>query len=162
MYKFDKELASFDSIDQLNAGFHLWIWNPNIKSPHLGISLDGKYYSLQYQDKQENLNVDILFNVAKRKKNSALVIELAINLNKSRINEVFSIYTSCEIDQCSCSKPLFDVFDIQKPDGILFDILESQNDSVISLKGIQLAPDFKGIPMYTYTDVLMNLNALPS
>ena len=42
MYKFDKELASFDSIDQLNAGFHLWIWNPNIKSPHLGISLDGK------------------------------------------------------------------------------------------------------------------------
>ena len=60
------------------------------------------------------------------RKNSALVIELATNLNKSRINEVFSIYTSCEIDQCSCSKPLFDVFDIQKPDGILFDILESQ------------------------------------
>ena len=162
MYKFDKEIDVLDSMDQLISGLHLWIWNPSTKSPHLGISLDGHYYSLQHQSKQENLSVNILLNAAKRKKNSVLVIELVASLNKSRIKEVFAKYTSCDKDQFSCSKPLFDVFDIQKSDGILFDILESQKNSIISLKGIHLGADFRGIPMYTYADVLMNLNVLAS
>ena len=126
MYKFDQEIAVLDSMDQLISGLHLWIWNPTIKSPHLGISLDGGYFSLQHQSKQENLSVDILLNAAKRKKNSVLVIELAASLHTVRIKEEFAKYTSCDIDQCSCSKPLFDVFNIHKSDGILFDLLENQ------------------------------------
>lgn len=160
MYKFDKKIVPIDSSEQIYTGLYLWIWNPNVKSPHLGISLNGKYFSLQHQGKQENLNVEILLNVAKRQKNSALLIEIASNLNKTNIEQVFAKYTCCEVDQCSCSKPLFDLFDIQLPDGILFDLLENQKHSILALFGIQLESNFEGIPKYTYSDVLFNLNAL--
>ena len=160
MYKFERKIDEVRSFDELNHGFVLWVWNPSQKSPHLGISLDGKYFSLKRTGKQEEVDIQVLSAHIKRKKNSVLFVELTSTLTLSYIKETFAKFTSCDADYCSCSKPIFELLDIRKENGILFDILNIQKDSIISLKGIGLDDCFEGVPDYTYDDVLINLNTV--
>ncbi len=162
MYKFNQEIAILNSTDILKSGFYLWIWNPNQKSPHLGISLNGEYFSLQVYGKQENIATNTLVELVQRKKNKVLFIQIRTAKKREQIEEVFNDFESCTVNQCSCAKPLLKIFGIDNPNGLLFDILDKieQENSVQSVYALNLPSEFTGIPPYTFADVQSNLERL--
>jgi len=162
MYKFTQEIEKLVKVEILKNGFFLWIWNPDLKSPHLGVSLHGNYTSMQLQSKQENVSIKSVLGLVQRKKNKLLFIELKENVSEESIQKAFSPYVGCLQSNCSCSKPIFDLLGISKENGLLFDILKvmEENNKMMHMYQLNLADDFRGIPDYSYADVQLNLERL--
>lgn len=155
MYKFQQEVKEGISAKQLKNSSFLWVWNPSEISPHLGISINGLYYSLKADDIQKNVQVELLLELIERKRRSVLFIEFNNQLDVNQVARTFDGYSSCEANNCSCSAPLFELVKSNKTHGVLFDLLEELD--VINCYSKGLALPFEGIPYYSYADVERNL-----
>ena len=151
------ELAS---ANYLQNGLFLWVWHPENTPPHIGISTEGKYFSLQLEKLQFGLNVQRLIELVDRKKTSLFWLE--IFEDSMTIEKYFKDYQSCVMNNCSCLQPILDIFEIQKNGAILFDLidhLESKN-SLGKLMHKYLPENFTALKRYTRQDVENHLLSL--
>jgi hypothetical protein len=154
MYKFNfKQRVELKSTKELSEGLFIWIWQAHKLPPHLGISQNGKYYSLLYDRKQVALTLDAQMEIVRRKKLSMIWQE--ITSESKDLTEVFSGYTSCSTDNSSCIQPILDGLEIKKKGGVLFDLLLelSKNETLGKTLCLNLPEDFKGIKKYTRKEV---------
>jgi hypothetical protein len=158
MYKIQQEIIEGISKSNLSKGSFLWVWNPSEISPHIGVSIDGKYFSLLANSVQKNVPITTLLELIDRKNKTVLFFDFENKISVQKVEAVFSNYTSCEENKCSCSAPLFQIFDNSIQQGLLFDLLDIIN--LNSCYSIGLTDSFKGIPKYTYEDVQNNLQKL--
>ncbi len=159
MYKFSANIAPILDKSILDLGLYLWIWKPEEKSPHLGISLDGLYFSLKIANKQENIKVETILDFIERKKKSIIFVKLETFVELELIQGVFEKFNNCQTDACSCSAPLFDILVPGVKRALLFNLLDElgRGTKIQSIYEINLAEEFHGIPFYTKEDVQMNL-----
>jgi hypothetical protein len=158
MYKFSfKNRVELSSPQNLANGLFLWIWQPTKLPPHLGVSMDGTYYSLLFDRKQVGLSITSQLDIIHRKKLSMIWQE--VTLDSLDFTAVFEKYTSCSHDHCSCIQPIFDGLDLKISGGVLFDLL----DELTEKKGLgrayylNLTEKFKGIKKYNRKEVEMHL-----
>jgi hypothetical protein len=156
------ELAKVNSLELgsseiLQKGIFLWIWQPEKTPPHIGISTDGVYFSLQFEKMQFELSVQNLFEIIERKQTS--IMWLKIQVENQNIRDIFLNYVSCSLNNCSCIQPILDVFSIRKKDAILPDLLESLESKGIvgKLFHSYLPKKFTQINSYTREDVMEHL-----
>jgi len=156
------ELTKVNSVELgsseiLQKGVFLWIWQPENTPPHLGISMDGKYFSLQYEKMQFELSVQNIFEIIERKQIS--IMWLQIQVENHNVRDIFLNYVSCSINNCSCIQPILDIFSVSKNGAILFDLLESLESKRIlgKLFHKNLPKKFTHINPYTREDVTEHL-----
>jgi|TARA_R110000737_G_scaffold182215_1_gene205547 hypothetical protein len=158
MYKFNfKDRVEINSTKDLSEGLFIWIWQAHKLPPHLGISQNGKYYSLLYDRKQVALSIESQMEIIRRKKLSMIWQE--ITSESKDLSDIFTNYTSCASDNSSCIQPILDGLEIKKKGGVLFDLLSdlSNHDTLGKALCLNLPYDFKGIKKYNRREVEMYL-----
>lgn len=162
MYKVPQPILPAYSSSLNEEGLFLWIWNPEYKSPHIGVSINGEYFSLKKEAKQEEVDVVKILSMISRKEKPILFVELKPIVSKLQIQEAFKDYSSCEVDECSCSLPILNLFGVDKENAILFDLLNKLNENSIIKAYFQmhLVDKFDTIPSYSYADVHNNLQKM--
>jgi len=145
-------------VTALKHGVCVWIWNANKIPPHLGISLDGTYYSLKYNGKDEGISVEALFRVVQKEQIPTLFIGIDEQLSAEKLIKIFGKYEVASSAGVTCLKPIAEIFNAMECRTI-FDLLSilTEQDKVKSVDGICLPEVFEGIPFYNYESVQSRL-----
>lgn len=146
-----------ESMDELNPmGTILWILNPHKKPPHLGISFQGKYFSLKFNGKDEHVNVLEFFKFTSIRNIPLIAIKLKQEVTLTQLTSAFQQFSKANSLTNSCLKPILIALKINKGS------IEKLTDLLIHLKdeqlieksyGSNIKPDFSGIPFYTTNDL---------
>jgi hypothetical protein len=114
----------------LNNGLFLCVLHADKIPPHIGISINGLYYSLKAKGKDVSLPVNEVLKIVERKKIATLFIGLTSEVSKLEIEKVFSGFDKAIAYQSSCLSPLKQIFKmdegVQKLSGFLLEIEERQ------------------------------------
>ena len=163
MYSFQFDtINSLNNESALNTGCYLCIWHANKIPPHIGILIDGSYFSLKVKGKDTAIPVNEILKIINRKSICALFVEVQREVVKSHIFEVFSKYSNAEAYKFSCLTPITEVFDTNQNVHLLADLLNSfkEKNQIGKVFGLNLALDFGGIPMYGKEEIEARLKAL--
>lgn len=145
--------------EQLLQKSFIWIWNADKVPPHIGISTGKDYFSLTYR-KSEHLQTISMLKKAKRSLIPVVLVEIPKEMIQSDPVLVFSGYERA-VDGITCLKPICDVMQLEGVSqlAILLTYLESRS-LLMNVNGLNLPPDYKGIPDYSMEDILKRIQDL--
>ncbi len=109
------EIVAYNQNDfSLNARY-LWIWNPADIPPHMGLSVDSRYFSLKANGVDLNSNLNDIIEIISRKKIPVLAIELDTKFTSKECEGVFSNYERTIPHEVTCLNPIKAALNIQSP-----------------------------------------------
>jgi hypothetical protein len=153
-FQFDRILELQDP-EELKHGFYLWIWHADKIPPHIGCSIDGFYFSLKVNGKDEGLSTDSILKVLNSKRIPTLVIKIQKTINLSEVIRVFSCVKTAESNGSSCLSPLKEILNAPNSISQLSELLKYlQNKNAFNFVfGLNLKDDYKGIPVYGMEEI---------
>jgi hypothetical protein len=163
MYSFlIKETDRSGKIEDFNQGCKLWVWHADKIPPHIGISLDGAYYSLKVKGKDLGISVLRLLDLIKKKGCATLIFELDIHLTRDQADDVFSNYEKASTSVATCLTPIKDLMHCGEEVEKLADLLHilSQKDVLGKVFSLNLKDNYQGIPAYSKKEIENRLNEL--
>ena len=139
----------------------LWVWHADKIPPHLGLSIEGKYFSLKAKGKDFMIEIDSVKQIIARKKIKALCFELKSTLNVQDIADAFNNYDCTIPYEITCLKPIQDVlnsyFSKQLVD-LLIDL--DDKNQIQRVFGYNIPNGFDSISEYTTDDIHARLMQL--
>lgn len=157
-------LNDYQIIDsnQIEHGIFLWISHADKIPPHIGISLDGNYFSLKVSGKDDTTYEKILRTIHLNKVPSVVLKLNETSFEDNRFTSIKSEYTSINQEIKTCLIPILDLFKIKEKPFLLHDFLTYLQDKnqIIGYFSLNLPANFTGIKKYSLEDVTMHLNKL--
>lgn len=147
--------------DMLRSGVFLWIWHANKIPPHLGLSVDGAYFSLKHNGKDLYLPYSKALRVIDQRGIATIVLKVNFEFSLDRVHSIFERYEVASSNGATCLFPLRDALANEECE-TLFDLLEflHRNKLVTQIYGIHIPSDFVGIPFYGIQDIKNRLLTL--
>lgn len=136
-------------IDSLNQGLFLWIFHADKIPPHIGISTEGKFFSLKANGIDCGVEVKSILNLIDRKKIPSILLELDGIISEKKMKQLFKKYTKTIPQKITCLHPiklLLEVPSVNKLSELLEEL--DRHNRVLSKKYFNLPVDFNGIPEY--------------
>lgn len=93
---------------------YLWIWNPTGIPPHMGISTEGRYFSLKANGLDFDSDLQDLIGVISRKKLSVLAVELNTDLTIMDCKSEFSQFKKTVAHEVTCLNPIKNVLNFSR------------------------------------------------
>lgn len=111
--------------DFINSGCFIWVFNWH-EIPHLGISVDGKYFSLTIHGIQRFEEISKIWRMAEIKEIPLFLIKIRdAQLNIDELDELFAQYL---LDDETCLQPLKALFGSEQTQiNTLIDLIHSLN-----------------------------------
>ncbi|MGV3631179.1 MAG: hypothetical protein ACO1O6_08230 [Bacteroidota bacterium] len=150
------------SENRLRKGVYLWITHADRIPPHIGISVDGHYFSLQVNGK-DDVSMEAIFRAIRLKKIPSLFIRLQENgFSGERFLSVKNEYVSINEGVKTCLVPVLDLYGIKSSGFLLPDFLKylEEKKQVLAYFALNLPPDFGGIKSYSLDDVTKHLKKI--
>ncbi len=163
MYSFQFEnITSLNDKSFINSGCYLCVWHAHKIPPHIGLIIDGEYFSLKVKGKDTSIPIAEILKLIHRKEICTLIIEIKITITKAQIVTIFSQFSNAEPYKYSCLTPIVDAFNLRQDVNMLADLLNSfkSNDQIGNVFGLNLVSDFKGIPKYGKEEIEARLKEL--
>lgn len=163
MYSFEFDtLQPLQSDQQLNQGCFLCIWYANKIPPHIGIIIQGRYYSLKVKGKDSDIPVSEIVKLIQKKKITTVIAEVKTTIDIHRISTVFSTYSKAEASKVTCLTPITEVFGVKEHVNMLSELLNyfQSKQQIGQLFGLNLESDFKGILTYGKEEIESRLKQL--
>src|SRR5574343_30024 len=98
MYSF--EFSSLQSLSQatlLEKDFFIWIWYADKIPPHIGCSINGFYFSLKVNGKDNGISVSKAFQVIQKKAIPSVFVKVKTELNQSEVELAYESYNQEDI-----------------------------------------------------------------
>ncbi len=155
------ELSLSEFADLSHKGSSIWLIDISTIPYHLGFSVDGKYYSLKFHGKDEAIPVSSLLKRLNRTSKALAFIPLNVGVSQNYVDQVFGRYTSCVENDCSCIRPILELFGFeQQKEWTLKNLLESLDlaGQLSNVYGINLPKGVVELEEYDYAVVEANLN----
>jgi hypothetical protein len=160
-YQFSS-ISELSDVTILSNGLFLCVLHANKIPPHIGLSINGLYYSLKAKGKDIALPVNEVFKVIERKKIATLFIGLTSEVSKLEIEKVFSEFDKAIAYQSSCLSPLKQLFKmdngVQKLSDFLHEIEERQ--LINKVYGFCISSEYSQIPDYDLKEIHDRLEKL--
>jgi hypothetical protein len=130
--------------------------------PHIGISVDGHYFSLKAKGKDEAIAIQSMLQVIEKKKISTVLIQLKSNLTFEQVRFEYSKFERALGLETSCLVPIKNCLNapqtIQKLSNLL-QFLQEEN-RLLSVFGLHLTNEYKGIKSYTIDEIQQRIEKL--
>lgn len=140
---------------------YLWVWHADKIPPHLGISVQGKYFSLKANGKDEGLTLEAVLSVLNKKEIKTVCFELATNITLQDLALEFSKFTTTIPNEMSCLEPIQNLLHIKAASQLNDLLLELEiRDQIMKVIGFYLPEGFKKFKRYTIEDVHARLKLL--
>jgi hypothetical protein len=156
-------IGELSNLDLLKNGFYLWIWYADKIPPHIGCSLNGFYYSLKVNGKDDGLLVEKVLNIVEKKKILTLFVPIDKIVNSAEIKAVFAHYKQARSGTSTCLTPIVNLLGLEvlkiRQLSDLLKYLESEN-ILGKVFGLNLTEGYQGIPSYGADDIQNRLRNL--
>ena len=155
------EIIPFDSTEFRSEPTYIWVWHADKIPPHIGISTNGKYFSLKSNGKDEGVDIFKVAELVERKKIKTLLFELNDQLKVEEIASVFESFATTSTDEITCLKPLKSI--LNAPEArMLKDLLAELTaiGRISKVIGFNIDETFKGIQDYKVEDIHNRLRKL--
>jgi hypothetical protein len=140
-------------------GFFLWIWHADKIPPHIGCSLNGHYFSLKVNGKDEGLLTSKVVSVIENKKIPSVFVQLKKDFIPSEIQTVFANYQLAESTKNTCLTPITELFQCSDSIFQLSELLKylKERGEIETVFGLNLTEDYRNLPNYTQDDITSRL-----
>ena len=161
---------SFNHIDPLKdsetlqKGIYLCIIHADKIPPHIGLSIDGEYFSLKAKGKDVGVPVGEVIKIVSKKSIKTLFVRLNMTLTFQQVFDSYANFSKTVVFKTSCLSPIKAVFpigddrNIQKLTDLLV-YLESKN-VIKEVFGVNIDETYSGIPYYEVEDIHKRLELL--
>lgn len=161
-YKF-AEICSLSDQGVSKNDLYLWIWYADKIPPHIGCSVNGSYYSLKVNGKDDGLQIDKVLKIIEKKKILTLLVTIEKSVKKSSVESVFNQYKQAQSGISTCLTPIVQLLGLQDQrisqlSGLL-KYLESQY-LLGKVFGLNLTEGYQGIPAYGAQEIQNRLRNL--
>lgn len=163
MYSFEfEEILPFHDLHVLDQGFFLWIWYADKIPPHIGCSIDGHYFSLKVNGKDESLKVEKVLAIIDRKKIATLILQLDADLYLGSVYKEYREFIKASEGQATCLTPITQLLTCDSDIRQLSQLLKYLKDQkkLNKVFGLNLVKGYKGIPVYSQQDIEDRLRKL--
>ncbi len=146
----------------LQKGVFLWIAHADKIPPHIGISRQGNYFSIQVNGK-DDVEVAPVLRAIRLRKVPVLFVQLQDEVfDANRFLAVKNDYHSVNEQVKTCLIPILDLFGQKSSGWLLPDFLKylKENQHIVAYFSLNLPPDFGGIKSYSLDDVTRHLNKI--
>lgn len=157
----------FDLIDRNFSNVNLqktllWILHADKIPPHIGISVDGLFFSLKVRGKDEFMPTEKLVSLINYRKISSVLIELKLNYEISDVVNQFKHFERAVDLSSSCLVPIKELIVPGKKIDRLKGLLEilKEKELINGVFGLNLAESYAGIPYYTTEQIELRLEKL--
>jgi hypothetical protein len=144
-------------IEKLNKGVFLWIWNANSIPAHVGISVDGSYFSLKANKKEEHVNVKYCLDVVLSKSLQMVFVKLsdAVGISIDMVQNEFDNYKFIASDGVTCLTPICRITNVPNHVKMLSELLFylAKTSIVEAYFGANLTSDYSALPVYEMSDI---------
>ena len=139
----------------------LWVWHADKIPPHLGLSIEGKYFSLKANGKDFMTEIESVKQIISKKKIKTLCFEVKSTLNLQDIATSFQKYDCTVPFEITCLQPIQEVlnsfFSKQLVD-LLMDL--DEKNQIQHVYGFNLPEKFDAILEYSTDDIHSRLKQL--
>ncbi len=161
MYDFQfKATRELVDRDVLKTGVFLLIWNPESIPPHIGILIDGEYFSLKYSGKDFSLPLDTILHLIQKDHKKIVFQKIKTGLTSSRAISVFNRYETTKAGKITCLSPIRELLEEAESE-TLSELLKNLDARSLLSDVFQLNLRSKiGILPYTKADINKRLDEL--
>lgn len=156
----DRQIIKVESLQEVDFAnsYVLWVIHADKIPPHIGISAENRFFSLKSNGKDENLKIDRIESVLRKKSIPVLLYSIKKEAVTEAPTDVFSKYQKTISGKITCLEPLKAIFD-DKQATIVKELLRNleSKDLIMDCFGWQLPTGFVEIPDYDITDIHQRL-----
>lgn len=164
MFDFEFEHIVRDS-EGLNhsQGLYLWVFHADKIPPHIGISSQGKFYSLKSSGVDVGLDTGKVFRLISDKKLPSILIKLTSNVSEAELHGVYQSYSKTQAGSITCLTPVNEVLSISDAAKLSELLIRLEEDGRLAqVFGFHLPPQLKGVRAYSAQDITNRLLDLQS
>lgn len=160
-FEFDSILPLTDS-HKIKEGCFLCIWHADKIPPHIGIIINGMYFSLKVKGKDVDIPVFDIVKLIQKKQITTVFVEIESDLELNQVARIFSLYEKAEASKVTCLTPITEIFGVKNQVNMLSELLNyfQSKQQIGQLFGLNLKPDFKGILFYGKEEIESRLKQL--
>ena len=147
----------------LSSGAYVVVLHAGKIPPHLGLFVNGFYYSAAAHKIYMGEEIKALLKVIKRKEIPTLWIKLNADVQEAEVKKIFSDYHQL-VGKATCLSPLKDL--LKQPHvNFIFELIDElqRQGKISSYSGLylDLSSDKEvELPVYTLQDIYLHINAL--
>ena len=153
---------SLENTVPLHRAFFLCVLHADKIPPHVGCLVDGHFFSLKVNGKDEQIPVNQLFKALSHKKVPTLFIQVDCEMKLDRVKEVYANYTSIHVGQSTCLSPIVELFQCNESVHKLSEFLEYLEDQgrIDTVFKVHLTNEFTSISAYSLEEIEQHLTKL--
>lgn len=139
----------------------IWVWHADKIPPHIGISSEGKYFSLKANGKDEGRLVENVIDLINKKSITTLCFQLENMSSLDAVVEVYNGFSVTKPNEITCLNPIKEILNLnhaQKLTELLGELYAQGQISKVF--GYHLPENFKGIQIYSTEDIHERLRKL--
>ncbi|MDX1653225.1 MAG: hypothetical protein R3277_12075 [Brumimicrobium sp.] len=159
-YQFEpypEKVRQISGLEEFPAtGAFIYIFHADKVPPHIGLSVDGLFYSLKAKGADIGLKTDKINEIIHRKKIPALIIKLNLQLPApSEVEKIFLAYGTFLQNGKTCLNPIDELIFGNVSHRKIGDLLKSLNvkDCIESIYIVNTGTAYKGIPDYSADEI---------
>ncbi len=103
IFSFIRPLEDYSTLEEKNW---LWILHSDKIPPHIGISSEGKYYSLKANGKDNGISIAQVLQILEKKKIKSIFVSLNLPISPTDLSTAFSNYDKAKGKEISCLSPI--------------------------------------------------------
>lgn len=156
-----EEIQEFKGIRK--EATYLVLFHVDKQPPHLGLIVNGRYFSLRFDKVQKNIDPKVIFKTVENKKIQTIIFEIQ-DSNENSVANIFDSYSN--IEGISCLYPLRSYFfpNDFKDIVLIFDLLDKLklNQHIIATYSLNLSENngtYK-LKSYSFQDVQNEIKRL--
>lgn len=149
------------SLERVSQGIVIWVLHADKIPPHIGISVNGLFFSLKANGKDIAAPIDNVIDVINRREIMLLCFSLSDVLSEKVVADSFNLYDKTIPNKITCLNPIKNVLRHDKPTKIveLLSLLEKEG-RIFNVFGLNISNDFSGIKDYDVADIHERLTLL--
>ena len=149
------------SLERVSQGIVIWVLHADKIPPHIGISVNGLFFSLKANGKDMAAPIDNVLDVINSREIMLLCFSLRDVLSEKVVADSFNLYDKTIPNKITCLNPIKNVLRHDKPTKIveLLSLLEKEG-RIFNVFGLNISNDFSGIKDYDVADIHERLTLL--
>jgi hypothetical protein len=156
------EIVELPTVDSLHAGFFLCVLHADKIPPHVGCIIEGHFYSIKVNGKDEAVDVNAILKAITIKNVPTLFVGIDREISSAAVEHIYGKYSSIEVGQNTCLSPVIELFECADQVKKLSDLLRHlQEQSLLKeVFKLHLKEDYTALPYYSNQDIeerLLNL-----
>ena len=156
-YLFDNSFCKIEDVNFKQSV--LWVINNDKKPPHIGFSLNNKYFSLKANGLDLGLETNSVLNFLNNKNTPFILVQLVDHTNKRDLFSVFeSFKLNGSIDQ-TCLTPVLKILNLEDESLLLPDLLSllREKNKIRNVACFNQQDNQVGIVKYSKEDIIKRI-----